>query len=68
MDRKIKPDNVAHEPFCEKFVPVVHGRWIGIGGNRYTRVSQCSNCCAKYDFMSPYCPNCGAKMDLEVKL
>lgn len=42
---------------------VVHGRWIGIGGNRYTRVSQCSNCCAKYDFMSPYCPNCGAKMD-----
>jgi hypothetical protein len=48
-------------------VEVVHGRWIGIGGNRYTRVSQCSNCCAKYDFMSNYCPNCGAKMDGERK-
>lgn len=44
-------------------VEVVHGRWISIGGNRYTRISQCSNCCAKYDFMSNYCPNCGAKMD-----
>ena len=44
-------------------VEVVHGRWIAVGGNRYTRVSQCTNCCAKYDFTSNYCPNCGAKMD-----
>ena len=53
---KIKPADAA---------TVVHGRWISIGGNRYTRISQCSNCCAKYDFMSNYCPNCGAKMDLD---
>lgn len=42
--------------------PVVHGRWIYFGGNHYTRISQCTNCCAKYDFRSNYCPNCGAKM------
>ena len=46
-------------------VEVVHGRWIAYGGNQYTRISQCTNCCAKYDFMSNYCPNCGAKMDGE---
>lgn len=44
-------------------VEVVHGRWITVGGNHYTRISQCTNCCAKYDFRSNYCPNCGAKMD-----
>ena len=48
-------------------VPVVHGRWIAVGGNHHTRISQCTNCCAKYDFRSNYCPNCGAKMDGERK-
>ena len=42
--------------------PVVHGRWVDLGRNYYTVVSQCSECGAKYDFRSPYCPNCGAEM------
>ena len=42
--------------------PVVHGRWIDLGRNYYTVVSQCSECGAKYDFRSPYCPNCGTDM------
>ena len=45
--------------------PVRHGRWITVGVNYYTRISQCTNCCAKYDFRSKYCPNCGARMDEE---
>ena len=54
--------------------PVRHGRWIDRGdyittayGSLYMKV--CSNCNAEvtldgYDY---YCPNCGAKMDAEVK-
>ena len=57
-------DEIIKAPTVDA-VEVVHGRWISIGANRYTRISQCSNCCAKYDFMSNYCPNCGAKMDGE---
>lgn len=56
---------VADMPAAD-VAPVQHGRWIYFGGNHYTRISQCTNCCAKYDFRSNYCPNCGAKMDLEV--
>lgn len=59
--------NTVHIPFEREVVEVVHGRWIWIGGYRYTTVSQCSECLAKYDFQSPYCPNCGAKMDGERK-
>ena len=54
-------NTIADAPTVDA-VEVVHGRWIAIGGNRYTIISQCSNCCAKYDFTSPYCPNCGADM------
>ena len=67
MDRKIKPDNVAHEPFCEKFVPVVRGRWIISSDGYYPYCSECKEE-PKYGEMTNYCPNCGAKMDLEAKL
>lgn len=45
--------------------PVVHGRWVDAGRG----IKACSNCnhgikehmaCANH-----YCPNCGAKMDIE---
>lgn len=45
--------------------PVVHGRWeINLDGY----YPYCSNCKAepKSGKMTPTCPNCGAKMDLEV--
>lgn len=46
--------------------PVVHGEWVTIDG-----ISRCSECeyIPAYDsaiddlFYSPFCPNCGAKMD-----
>lgn len=43
--------------------PVMHGRWeAGYLIHKYG----CSCCGARQDMISPYCPNCGAKMDQEV--
>ena len=47
---------------AEDVAPVVHARWIA---NRI-----CSNCCKELTEWAAqngyfYCPNCGAKMDLE---
>ena len=39
--------------------PVKHGRWVGNGTKR------CSVCGVYEDFISAYCPNCGARMDRE---
>ena len=40
--------------------PVVHGRWKeGYLIYKYG----CSCCGTRQDMISPYCPNCGAKMD-----
>lgn len=59
--------------------PVVHGRWVDEDypykdANANPRVTAiCSNCGNiahrmehGYSILSKYCPNCGAKMDLEV--
>lgn len=49
--------------------PVRHGRWIHYDGNQF----RCSNCRQLEYIPRPcwrlkdYCPNCGAKMDLEVQ-
>ena len=56
---------IDYEPAAD-VAPVVHGEWITIDG-----ISRCSECgyIPAYDsaiddlFYSPYCPNCGAKMD-----
>ena len=45
--------------------PVVHARWLGHRGDL-----TCSNCGGEGPedggyWASPYCPSCGAKMDLE---
>lgn len=51
-------------------VPVVHGRWIvkehsaPYGGYHLFHCSKCDEPNARE---RNYCPNCGAKMDLEVK-
>lgn len=45
--------------------PVAHGRW-GSNGIPDSMLSACSVCgfgCGAYSFR--YCPNCGARMDLE---
>ena len=56
-------------------VPVVHGRWIPLeydgyaDGNPVWNLWECSKCGEEHsgdeDTLTPYCPNCGAKMDGE---
>lgn len=49
-------------------VPVVHGRWF-----EFNTMMSCSECDKDWYYTDNncdefrYCPNCGAKMDLEVK-
>lgn len=80
MILKMEVEKVARDLEAADVAPVVHGRWIydrnatdwGIGGyicsecktknnnlpcNRIKTVSVCSG--------AKFCPNCGAKMDLE---
>ena len=46
---------------------VVHGRWIWNeeGEIDWEQFYRCSNCGDKEYLESNFCPNCGAKMDLE---
>lgn len=48
-------------------VPVRYGRWIKI--QNYARCSECRHEVnwSSRDFLSAYCPNCGAKMDGDTK-
>lgn len=63
MLRSIPAANVA---------PVVHGRWVtweeqfpGFKPHINDKLGVfCSLCHAHSDCISPYCPNCGAKMDI----
>ena len=48
-------------------VEVVHGEWVNPYMNRYGHPCHCCSVCgfkASYQDKN-YCPNCGAKMDLE---
>ena len=49
------------------FAEVVHGRWIWNeeGEIDWEQFYRCSNCGDKEYWESNFCPNCGAKMDLE---
>ena len=49
-------------------VPVVHGRWIDETFKPYGLVFhqyRCNQCGDHAEYESPYCPNCGARMDEE---
>ena len=49
-------------------VPVRHGRWIAIKVPNEWDKGQCSQCRSIFNssvWGTNYCPNCGAKMDLE---
>ena len=53
--------------------PIKHGKWLKTSNPRHENEQfyMCSNCdwrCSCNDDLDyNYCPNCGAKMDLEVK-
>ena len=44
-----------------ELAPVVHGEWIEVAKNDVA----CSACGNGVGFYSRFCPNCGAKMDLQ---
>ena len=50
-------------------VEVMHGKWIDTGyfGIHHMKIAQCSSCKHESEgsINDKYCPNCGAKMDLE---
>ena len=47
-------------------VPVVHGKWNSMDGYKTRKVcSECGWDVPEYGKFYSYCPNCGAKMDLE---
>jgi len=53
--------------------PVVHGRWLELDDFNFNTYYDCSACGESFCFIEgvpeenlySYCPNCGAKMDLE---
>lgn len=77
-DRAQKACNWKHNMHLEPFkiepaidaVPVKHGKWIRMD-NDGEAISECSVCkfpVSTFWNESNYCPNCGAKMDLEDKI
>lgn len=58
---------IDSEPAAD-VAPVMHGEWEYIGTDKMGNVFRCSNCANRIglDKETDYCPNCGAKMDLEV--
>lgn len=57
---------IASTPIVDA-VEVVHGRWQNWHYDpcEDCYVHTCSKCGGTNERMKPYCPNCGAKMDLE---
>ena len=46
--------------------PLTHGRWIPFHSQAAGDIWYCSACEIGFAAQMKYCPNCGAKMDLEV--
>ena len=66
MMLKIEAENVLSDLETVDVAPVRHGRWIPLEDSAYEFL--CSNCKEYMADDNPnYCPNCGAKMDLEDK-
>ena len=45
--------------------PVVHGSWVPFHSQAAGDIQYCSACEIGFAARMKYCPNCGAKMDLE---
>lgn len=61
---------IANSPTVDA-APVKHGRWIHLDQEESTISGKCSCCGWEAHYYEddvadmPYCPNCGARMDLE---
>lgn len=56
-------DDIINEPAADA-APVRYGEWIA-DDYAYNRCSVCGWEWDDREYVTPYCPNCGAKMDLE---
>lgn len=69
MEALDKVETVIRQAPTVDAVPVVHGRWVWTeaGEEDYEQYWACSKCGEHTYFITNYCPNCGAKMDMEVE-
>lgn len=68
MILKMEAEDVARDLEAADVAPVVHGRWLlrHEGAGHYWECSVCQeNPCIYVTKNTKFCPNCGAKMDLE---
>lgn len=69
MDASLISIKALRAQNAEETAPVVHGQWIELGSDDTDDFRwKCSNCNEvrfEYPGRDNYCPNCGAKMDLE---
>ena len=61
-DEHMVQDILRKQPTLD-VVPVRHGRWIPM--RPYIYSVKCTICGKIWELETPYCPSCGAKMDLE---
>ena len=57
-------DYIDSEPAAD-VAPVRHGRWLPFHSTAAGDIQYCSACEIGCTWKPNYCPNCGAKMDLE---
>ena len=53
---------IANAPAAD-VVPIVHGEWLHKNGEMYCSVCGSEALMDEVYYKSPYCPDCGAKMD-----
>lgn len=56
---------MIHSEKAADVAPVRHGRWIPFHSAAAGDIQYCSSCEIGCTWKPNYCPNCGAKMDLE---
>ena len=79
IDREDYCENLchSHNEYCDKescpiwkapaadAAPVVHGSWVPFHSQAAGNIWYCSACEIGFAARMKYCPNCGARMDLE---
>lgn len=79
IDRENYCENLchSHNEHCDKescpiwkapaadVAPVVHGSWVPFHSQAAGNIWYCSACEIGFAARMKYCPNCGARMDLE---
>ncbi len=63
--RLIIPAEAIKDAPAADVAPVTHGRWVPFHSQAAGNIWYCSACEIGFAARMKYCPNCGAKMDLE---